>query len=115
MLMMSGLLTQLQQHSLNPNGAFCVSMGMQLTHCDHSYKLLLKVAWNQSMSEVRVSVEWIFADIVNYFKFLDFKKNMKIGLSAVGKMYLSCALIQNAIHAYMVQRHQCTSMLIHPL
>ena len=68
------------------------------------------------MSEVRVSVEWIFADIVNYFKFLDLKKNLKkIGLIAVGKMYLSCALIQNAIHAYMVQRHQSTSMLTHPL
>ena len=25
------------------------------------------------MSEVRVSVEWIFGDIINYFKFLDFK------------------------------------------
>ena len=33
---------------------------------------------------------------MNYFKFLDFKKNLKIGLSPVGKMYLSCALIQNA-------------------
>ena len=35
-------------------------------------------AWNKSMSEVRVSVEWIFGDVVNYFKFLDFKKNLKI-------------------------------------
>ena len=48
------------------------------------------------MSTVRSSVEWIFGDIVNYFKFLDFKKNLKIGLSAVGKMYVTCALMQNA-------------------
>ena len=48
------------------------------------------------MSKVRVEVEWIFADVINYFKFLDFKKNLKIGLSAVGKMYLSCAIILNA-------------------
>lgn len=48
------------------------------------------------MSKVRVEVEWIFADVVNYFKFLDFEKNLKIGLSAVGKMYLSCAIIFNA-------------------
>ena len=48
------------------------------------------------MSEVRVSVEWVFGDIVNYFKFLDFKKNLKVHLSAVGKMYLACGLIQNA-------------------
>lgn len=53
-------------------------------------------AWNKSMSEVRVSVEWIFGDVANYFKFLDFKKDLKIGLSAVGKMYLVCALLHNA-------------------
>ena len=53
-------------------------------------------AWNKSMSEVRVSVEWTFGDIVNYFKFLDFKKNLKICLSAVSKMYISCALMHNA-------------------
>lgn len=41
------------------------------------------------MSQVRVVVEWVFGDIVNYFKFLDFKKNLKIGLSAVGKMYIT--------------------------
>ena len=48
------------------------------------------------MSEVRVSVEWLFGDILNYFKFLDFKKNLKIGLNAVGKMYIVCALLNNA-------------------
>ena len=53
-------------------------------------------AFNKSMSQVRVSVEWLFGDIINWFKFLDFKKNLKIGLSAVGKMYLTCALLTNA-------------------
>ena len=42
--------------------------------------------FNRSMSQVRVSVEWLFGDIVNYFKFLDFQKNLKIGLSQVAKM-----------------------------
>lgn len=54
-------------------------------------------AFNASMSSVRVSVEWIFGDVVNSFKFVDFKKNLKIGLSSVGKMYVVCALLQNAI------------------
>ena len=40
------------------------------------------------MSSVRQAVEWIFGDIVNFFKFQDFKKNLKIGLSPVGKMYI---------------------------
>ena len=52
--------------------------------------------FNTSMSTVRSSVEWIFEDIVNSFKFLDFKKNLKIELSAAGKMYVTCALMQNA-------------------
>ena len=53
--------------------------------------------FNRSMSAVRISVEWLFGDIINYFKFLDFKKNLKISLSAVGKMYLVCVLLRNAM------------------
>ena len=54
-------------------------------------------AYNSFMSSVRSSVEWLFGDIVNYFKFIDFKKNLKIGLSSVGKMYIVCALLRNAL------------------
>ncbi|KAF7645629.1 hypothetical protein LDENG_00200910 [Lucifuga dentata] len=36
------------------------------------------MAFNKNMSEVRVSVEWMFGDIANYFKYMDFKKNLKI-------------------------------------
>ena len=32
--------------------------------------------FNESMSAVRSSVEWLFGDIINYFKFLDFKKKL---------------------------------------
>ena len=53
--------------------------------------------FNSAMSPLRVSVEWLFSDIVNYFKFIDLKKNLKIGLSAVGKMYIVCALLRNAL------------------
>ena len=49
------------------------------------------------MSQVRIAVEWVFGDIINYFKFLDFKKNLKIGLSAVGKFYIVSALLRNAL------------------
>ena len=58
---------------------------------------LQTLALNDSMSAVRASVEWLFADIINYFKFLDFKKDLKIGLSQVGKMYIVCALLRNAL------------------
>ena len=52
--------------------------------------------WNSAMSSVRVSVEWVFKDIINYSNFLDFKKNLKVQLSAVGKMYIACTLLHNA-------------------
>lgn len=52
--------------------------------------------WNTATSKVRASVQWVFGDIINYFKFLDFKKNLKVQLSAVGKMFIVCALLQNA-------------------
>jgi len=54
-------------------------------------------AYNHSMSAARSSVEWLFGDIINYFKFLDFKKNLKIGLSQVGKMYIVCSILHNAL------------------
>ena len=53
--------------------------------------------YNKAMSAVRISVEWLFGDIINYFKFLDFKKNLKISLSAVGKIYMACAILRNAL------------------
>lgn len=32
-------------------------------------------AYNLAMSENRSSVEWLFGDVINYFKLLDFKKS----------------------------------------
>jgi len=58
--------------------------------------------FNKAMSQVRVSVEWLFGDFVNYFAFLDFKDNLKIGLSPDGKMYIACALLRNA-HSCLYQ------------
>ena len=52
--------------------------------------------FNKAMSKVRISVEWIFGDIINFFAFVNFKNNLKLGLSAVGKMYIVCALLHNA-------------------
>ena len=54
-------------------------------------------AFNVSMSKVRESVEWLFNDVATSWKFIDFKKNLKIGLSSVGKMYLVCAILRNAL------------------
>ena len=53
--------------------------------------------YNESVSAVQIAVEWLFGGITNSFKFLDYKKNLKIGLSSVGKMYVVSALLRNAI------------------
>ena len=106
MLAMSGLLPQLQHVSFSPIGqAMCIYGDPAYPHrihlqCPFACRQELtpaQQAFNQSMSEVRVSVEWAFGDAVNYFKFTDFKKNLKIGLSAVGKIYIVCALLRNAL------------------
>jgi hypothetical protein len=34
--------------------------------------------FNKRMSKVRVSVEWAFGKVVQYFTFLDFSKNLKL-------------------------------------
>ena len=51
--------------------------------------------WNKPISEVRISVELVFRGIVSYFKYLDFRKNLKVELSAVGKMYIVSVLLQD--------------------
>ena len=83
-----GLLQELSEYSFAPDGTplciygdpvypLCVDLqgpfkGANLTPAEQKF--------NKAMSQVRVSVEWLFGDIVNYFAFLDFKKNFKIGL-----------------------------------
>ena len=54
-----------------------------------------KALYNEAMSGARVAVEWLFGNITEYFKFIDFKRQMKLNLSAVGKMYIVCGLLQN--------------------
>ena len=58
------------------------------------------INYKKAMSEVRVTVEWLFGNIKNYFKFIDFKKEMKLCLILVGKVYVVCVLLQNA-HTYL--------------
>jgi len=105
MLVDSNLLHELQANAISPTGhPMCV-------YGDPAYPLRLHLQapfrqaaltpamqdYNAAMSSVRVSVEWLFGDVINYFKFMDFKKNLKIGMSSVGKMYIVCALLHNAL------------------
>ena len=105
---MSGLLPMLETHCITPTGQPLCLYGDPAyplrVHLQGPFKGAALTAqqqlFNLSMSKVRTAVEWVFGDILEYFSFLDFKRNLKVGLSAVGKMYIICALLRNA--------HSCT-------
>ena len=103
---MSGLLEHLEQNSFSPDGqALCIygdpayphRLRLQRSFARRAALAHNKMTFNQSMSQVRIAVEWVFGDIINYIKFLNIKKNLKIGLSAVGKFYIVSALLRNAL------------------
>lgn len=104
MLRMSGLLDGMSTYSYSTRGdPLCVygdpayPLRVQLmAPYKSANKTPQQVAFNESMSAVRTAVEWVFGDITNYFTFLDFKRNLKIGLSPIGNMYTACALLRNA-------------------
>ena len=101
----SGLMRDLQQHVfslgdqpmfLYGDPAYLLSVHLQ-GHFRFGVLADKMKAYNIAMGTVRSSVEWLFADIVNYIKFLDFKKNLKLGLSSISKIYIVSALFQNAL------------------
>lgn len=105
MLADSDLLTSLERYAFSPTGQpMCV-------YGDPAYPLRVHLqapfrhgrltpqmeAYNTCMSSVRTSVEWLFGEVLNEFKFLDFKKNLKIQLSSIGKQYVVSSLLTNAL------------------
>ena len=95
----SGLLNDLQRFAFSSTGqpmclygdpAYPLRIHLQVPFRNTVRTPALQ-AFNFSMRAVRESVEWLYGDIVNYFKFLDFHKNLKIGLSSVGKRTFQCS------------------------
>ena len=56
----------------------------------------LQTEFNANMSGIRACVEWGFGKICGNFAFLNFHKNLKVYLQAVGKLYIVGALLTNA-------------------
>ena len=48
------------------------------------------------LSRVRISVEWQFGVITSIFAGVDFKQNLQLLLSPIGKYYTVAALLTNA-------------------
>lgn len=55
----------------------------------------LQQQFNRKMTEVRVSVEWGIGKIIQYFAYLDFRKNLKVLLQRAAKYYVVGALLTN--------------------
>ena len=112
MLRMSGLLEQLKVHSFDRAGNILRIYGDPAhplrPHLQAPFRgnnsTNDQIEWNKSMSAVRVSVEWIFGDIINSLNLWILKESLKIELSAAGKMYLVCGLLHK-LH-YIKQQHQ---------
>ena len=104
MLQMSNLLNGLNTYSHNPAGNDLCLYGDPAypfnRYLQAPFRLrgaaLTQIYYNKSMSSVRVSVEWLFGYVVNTFKFVDFKKNVKIGLSPIAKTCRVSAILSNA-------------------
>ena len=80
LLAVSGVLDSLGQHSFAPDGsplciygdpAYPLSIHLQ-TGFKNAILTDQQQLFNEKMSSVRVSVEWVFGDIVERFKFTDF-------------------------------------------
>ena len=89
MLALSNLYQDLVQYSHKEDGsplciygdpAYPLRIQLQGPFRNHAGTTPMQLEYNKAMSKVRSSVEWVFGEILNYFKFLDFKKNLKIQL-----------------------------------
>ena len=99
MLQQTGILNELRRVALHNGHPLCLygdpayPLGVHLQAPFKNIQLTPQmVLYNATMSEVRVAVEWLFGNITNYFKFIDFKSQLQINLSSVGKFYIVCAL-----------------------
>lgn len=97
----SQLLTYLDRYAVSPTGqAMCL-------YGDPAYPMRVNLMapfrngvmtpqmeeFNKCMSGVRVSVEWLFGEIIKEFQIY----GLKTGLMSVGKLYVVCALLRKAL------------------
>ena len=86
MLAESGFLRDLNMYAFSPMGvplciygdpAYPLRIHLQAPFRNTARLTQKMELFNKSMSKVRMSVEWIFGDVINDFKFLDFEKNLR--------------------------------------
>lgn len=71
-------------------------------------------AFNRAMSAARVTVEWHYKELKQYWTTVDFKRKMKVGEGPVGAVYLACLILtnlRNCLHPNPVSHYFACSPL----
>lgn len=103
MLRESGLnrkLAEVQEGSDFQGKAYGDAAYAILSHVDRGFRGVdltpAQKAYNRELSAVRITVEWSFGLVVGLFPFVDFRKNLKLMLSPIGKYYTVSTILTNA-------------------
>ena len=105
MIAMSAVMDELRVYSHDTQGnVLCVygdqayqhTPQLQRPYRDLGFLTNEEVLFNRLMAKVRVSVEWCFGDVVTYFAYFNYYKNLRIGMSPIGSMYVVSAVLMNA-------------------
>lgn len=98
----SGLLAHMRTHFRDADGSFVLYgdagytvSGNLISSIRGAHVTDEQNRLNLLMSRLRVAVEWRFGEILRDFAFVDFRKNLKLYLQPVGKLYVVCALLSN--------------------
>ena len=65
-----------------------------------------EAAYNRLLSSVRITVEWGFAELVEHWKFLDFRSAMKMFQCPVAQYYINVAFLSNIRNRLLGNRTQ---------
>ena len=97
----SGFLDRMRQLSNSVRKVMCVYGDPAYCRGDHVSKGYLgactpaQARWTTKMNAIRETVEWGFMLVVRDWAFIDFKKNLKLGLQPISMMYIVAVLLTN--------------------
>lgn len=106
----SNLLQELVQYANGPHGPVQLygDLGYPITRHMKPYAGVItpdQQVFNVCMSLVRQCVEWQFGWVITLWTFMDFKKNLKLYLQPVGRLYRLAVLLTNC-HVCLREQNQ---------
>ena len=62
--------------------------------------------YNRLLSSIQITVAWVFGELVDQWKFLDFQQAMKIFKCPVAQYYVNAAFLSNLCNCLLGSRTQ---------